>query len=60
MAARGPQGTGQQLQALRGPETQGLPLTAPHTPTGGKTIEGLFLQIPEAGRPVGKGSGRSP
>lgn len=38
MEARQPQGRGQQL------------LTAPCTRTAGRTIEGLFPQIPEAGR----------
>lgn len=50
MEARQPQGTRQQLQALTGAETQRLPITAPHTPTGGETIEGLFLWIPRLGR----------
>lgn len=48
MGARQPQGTEWQLQALRGAERQRLLLIAPHTPTGGRTIEGLFPQIPEA------------
>lgn len=60
MEAREPQGTGQQLQALRGAETQRLPLAAPHTPTGGRTIEGCFPRSPGlAGWGIG-GSGRSP
>lgn len=44
MGARQPQGPGQQLQALRGAERQRLLLLAPHTPTGGGTMEGLFPQ----------------